>query len=360
MLSGSVPARMPDRSLRLLLFEITIPLLLLCAAEGALRAYVHHGAAPILPRFFPFPITTGKYLAYEDQAATSTPLDVMLMGMSPMLRVNAGRMAQQLSGALHRPVHAFNFSGPLQTVAFNERLLRDVILKVKKPRVVVFGVMPINLLQNEQPAKTESLVRSTSIFMVHDGTVSGRVYGALVNHVYLFRYRELLRDRLLSPFLADPPEWVQMAQETDAFGDIPFFVPDKPVTQLTAKEYGYQREFKSFDDIMRTTLVFDHLEALARLCADNGVQLVLLNNAVHPLLNQLFPRGRVDYDRYLFRLRTTAERVHVPLCEPAADGIGAPELFQDTHHHNTRGSLWLTEQVAACLLQSGLAGKGSP
>jgi hypothetical protein len=81
---------------------------------------------------------------------------------------------------------------------------------------------------------------------------------------------------------------------------------------------------------------------------------VLLNNAVHPLFNQLLPQGRADYDRYLFRLRNTASKAHVRLCEPAADGIGPPELFQDTHHHNTRGSVWLTEQLTACLVQGGL------
>jgi hypothetical protein len=84
---------------------------------------------------------------------------------------------------------------------------------------------------------------------------------------------------------------------------------------------------------------------------------MLLNNAVHPLFNQLLPHGRADYDRYLFRLRNVATEAHVPLCEPAPDGIGAPELFQDTHHHNQRGALWLTEQVAACLAASGLLGE---
>jgi hypothetical protein len=54
----------PRRLLRLLILEIAVPLLLLGAAEVALRWHVHHGATPILPRFFPFPITTGKYLAY--------------------------------------------------------------------------------------------------------------------------------------------------------------------------------------------------------------------------------------------------------------------------------------------------------
>jgi hypothetical protein len=202
-------------------------------------------------------------------------------------------------------------------------------------------------------------VRSSPIFMAYDGTLSGRVYGTLLDHLYLIRYRELIRDRLLLPSSADPVEWLQMAQDTDALGDIPFVVPDKPVTKLSDWEHEYRRNFRAFDEILRTTLLFEHLGALASLCAEKGVQLMLLNNAVHPLFNQLLPQGRADYDRYLFRLRNTASTAHVPLCEPAADGIGAPELFQDTHHHNTRGSEWLTEQLTACLLKAGLF-RGTP
>lgn len=344
------------RSLRLLLLEIAIPLLLLGAAEGALRWSVQRAQPPIQPRLFPFPITTGKYLAYEELAATPAPLDILLMGMSPMLRVNAGQLAQRMTDALHRPVSAFNFAAPLQTVAFHERLLRDLLFKIKKPRMIVFGVMPINLLQDESPAKTESLVRSAPIFMAYDGTLSGRVYGTLLEHVYLIRYRELIRDRLLAPSAAESVEWRQMAEKTDALGDIPFVVPDNPVTKLSAWEQDYKRDFRAFDEIIRTTLVFAHLGELARLCAEQDVRLVLLNNAVHPLFSQLLPQGRTDYDRYLFRLRNTASKAHVTLCEPAADGIGAPGLFQDTHHHNTRGSLWLTEQLTACLLQAGVPG----
>jgi hypothetical protein len=342
------------RSLRLLLLEIAMPLLLLGAAEGTLRWYVHRDGPPLLPRFFPFPITTGKYLAYEDLARSPEPLDVLLMGMSPMLRVNAGLLAERLSAALHRQVRTFNFAAPLQTVAFDNVLLRDLLLKIKKPRLIVFGVMPINLLQDETPVKTDSFVRSSPIFMAYDGTLSGRVYGTLLDHVYLIRYRELIRDRLLLPAAVEPVEWLQMAQKTDAVGDIPFAVPDRPVTALSDWELDYKRQFRGFDTIMHTHPLFRHLGELASLCAEHDIQLVLLNNAVHPLFNQLFPQGRTDYDRYLFRLRNTASKAHVRLCEPAADGIGPPALFQDTHHHNTRGSMWLTEQLAACLLDAGM------
>lgn len=346
---------MPDRRLlRLLVLEITLPLLLIVAAEVAVRWYVHHDQTPLLPRFFPFPITTGKYLAYEELAASATPLDVLLMGMSPMLRINAGGLARELTTALQRPVHAFNFAAPLQTVAYNERLLVDLLLKMKKPRVIVFGLMPINLLQNESPAKTASLVRSTPAFMAHDGTVAGRVYKWVVDHVYLIRYRELLRDRLFVPSASEPNEWLRMAQTTDALGDIPFDAPAAPVTKLTAWEGDYRRDFAAFDEIMRTTPLFDHIADFAHQCAEADIALLLVNNAVHPLFNQLLPRGRADYDRYLFRLRNVATEAQVSLCEPAPDGIGAPELFQDTHHHNQSGSVWLTEQIAACLQQSGL------
>jgi hypothetical protein len=171
-----------------------------------------------------------------------------------MLRINAGLLARQMTEALHRPVHAFNFAAPLQTVAFNERLLHDILLKMNKPGVIVFGLMPINLLQDERPEYTASLVRNIPVFTAHDGTLSGRVYAALVAHVYLIRYRELVRDRLFLPSTAQPDdEWIRMAHNTDALGDIPFEAPDAPVAKLTEWEHDYQRDFRRFDEIMRTT-----------------------------------------------------------------------------------------------------------
>lgn len=344
------------RSLRLLLLELALPLLMLGAAELACRWYVQRDTAALLPRFFPFPITTGKYLAYQALTPSTAP-DVLLMGMSPMLRINAGLLSQQLSDARHTPTRSFNFSAPLQTVGFSERLLRDVLLPIAPPRVIVFGVMPINLLQDETAAKTNNLVLSSPVMMAHDGTLSGRIYGFVIQHIYLIRYRELIRDWLVLPSSADSPEWLKMAQNTDALGDIPFVAPDAPVTTLTAWEGNYRREFAAFDEIMRTTLFFDNLLSFARTCAAAGVRLLFLNNAVHPLFNQLLPHGRADYDRYLFRLRDVASAAAVPLCEPAPDGIAASDLFQDTHHHNLRGSKWLTEQLTTCLMHMGALGE---
>ena len=139
----------PSSPRRLLILEIALPLLLLGGLELGVRWYANRGPQPLLPRFFPFPITTAKYLAYRAAADRSLPIDVLLMGMSPMLRVNAGDLEATLAGRVGSPVHVFNFSAPLQTAGFNLRLLRDVLVRLDQPHLVVYGVMPINLLHDE-------------------------------------------------------------------------------------------------------------------------------------------------------------------------------------------------------------------
>jgi hypothetical protein len=338
------------RDLRLLIAELAVPLLLLGAAEMGLRCYVNRGPKPILPRLFPFPVATAKYLAYRDLAERPEPLDVLLMGMSPMMRVNASILGQALGERIGRRVDVFNFAAPLQTADFNLRLLRDVLSKLQPPRVIVYGVMPINLLHSEQPRMTDGYVQMSPAFAASDGTLSARVYATLLDHVALVRYRDLIRDRARAPFA--PPDFVQgMADAADARGDIPFEAPDAPVKALTPWEHDYVREFKNFDQLMRTSLFFDHLTILARWCREHGIGFVLLNNAVHPLFLQLLPHGRADYDRFVFRLRNVATEANVPFCDPADGGVGAPELFQDTHHHNVRGSHWLTERLVDFLIR---------
>jgi len=44
----------------------------------------------------------------------------------------------------------------------------------------------------------------------------------------------------------------------------------------------------------------------------------------------------------------------VRLFEPVPDGIGPPDLYQDTVHHDAAGGTWLTAQVARYLIDNHL------
>ena len=82
--------------------------------------------------------------------------------------------------------------------------------------------------------------------------------------------------------------------------------------------------------------------------------MVLLSQPVHPLFLEMVPRGRHDYDRYLTLLRDAAARANVRVFEPIPDGLGPPEWYQDTVHHDAAGGAWLTNELANYLIHSGL------
>jgi hypothetical protein len=84
-----------------------------------------------------------------------------------------------------------------------------------------------------------------------------------------------------------------------------------------------------------------------------------MNNAVHPKFLEMLPSGRADYDRFVARVREIAQQEEVPFFDSAPGGIGAPELFQDTHHHNERGARWLTGQLADFCVREGLLAPGA-
>jgi len=125
-------------------------------------------------------------------------------------------------------------------------------------------------------------------------------------------------------------------------------------TPLSAWERSRRQRFEDFDGVLRKTLLFDHLTDFARYCHQHGIELVLLNNPVHPFFLQVLPHERQDYDRYLARLRQTAAQAHAYLFEPAPDGIGPPDLYGDTVHHDDAGGAWLTAQLADYLIDNHL------
>jgi hypothetical protein len=131
--------------LRLLIAEVALTLLLVAAVEGGFRYYLAQHQATLLPAIFPSPLTTGKYLAYRQLPAQPVPLEILLMGMSQMMRVSAGQLSEQLAERYRRPVRAFNFAAPSHTVEYDRRILQDVLLPLKPPRVLIYGVIPTNV-----------------------------------------------------------------------------------------------------------------------------------------------------------------------------------------------------------------------
>ena len=344
----------------LLALDLALPLGIFLAAEGAFRVYRTHAADPPVPRLFPQPVTTAKYLAYRALANEGAPLDVLLFGLSQMQRVNARQVEEGVEATGYPPISVFNFGGPFQSVIFTEHLLHEILLKLSRPLVIVYGFLPISLIYESERTATDSLVRGLPVFAAYAGTPGSLLNRALLHTSDLLLYREVIRDRLLLRPPVENSSALQMARDTDRLGDVRWPVADRRVRGLTSLEQDYAKRFKKFDDMMLTNPLFDDLAHFAAFCKAEGIRLVVVNNTVHPLFMQMLPRGEEDYRRFTDRLRLVASQEGALFFDPAGDGIGRPAFFYDTHHHSNAGTQWLGKQLGRFLVDSGVLDEDTP
>jgi hypothetical protein len=336
----------------LLLIEIAVPLVLFLAAEAGLRAYLQSSDDPPLPRLFQFPITTGKFLAYR-RAESGEALDVLLLGLSQMQRASAARVEKAVAAAGHAPIRAFNFAAPQQWVELNRLLLRDVLAKIRLPRVIVYGIFPSSMLYERDAVHTQAIAAALPVFAAYSDGPGAALERALLFHSDLFLYREIVRDWLMRRPVKEIPAWVAIARRTNAHGDTPKFVPTRPVRNLTSWEKHDAKRFENFPRMIEQTPLFSNIVRFARLCRRLGIRLVVLNSPVHPLFLSMLPDGEDDYHRFVRRLRETAAESGAVFFDPADGALGKPEHFSDTIHANTNGAAWLNDQIGRFLVESG-------
>jgi hypothetical protein len=350
-------SRTRSTALRRLLREIGVPLLLLAALDAGFGWYVaRHPKLPLPQLFGGDPLSAGKFLALRDRGLHPPTLDVLLLGMSQMMRVNGELLEAELSERTGRPVRAFNFAGPYHSLVFDQFLIRDVVAPIAKPAVVVYGVTPIALLNEVVPtAPTEARTAALPIFGVYVGSPVERLRGFAFMHSNLWRYREVIHNALEFP-LGWKGNWFDdLGHAATPAGDVPLLGGrHAQVAGLAQAERKQQQRFADYDAVLRKTLLFDHLIQFAGFCRQQGIEFVLLNNPVHPLFVNMLPHEQRDYDIYLARLRQTAAQAHVRLFEPGSNGMGSPELYLDTVHQDAAGGAWLTEQLAGYLFDNHL------
>ncbi len=343
--SGSAPFRRLFR-------EIAVPIALLVLADFAFRFFSQSPSIP-LPNLLNSPVASGKYLAYRRLAGDDQPLDVLLMGQSQMLRASMGIVRETVARETGREILGFNFAGPQQSIEFDRRLLEDVLVPIKAPRLVVLGLLPQNLVFEQDRSNVDEMTRQLPAFTMHAGTPEARVEELLFRYSELFRYRGAIHDVLLGRG-QQIPFWVELGRSVDRYGDVPIATPVRKVWKLDAWELNYVQQFKAFDDLMRNTDLFDHISDLARTCRAHGIRLVLMTNAMHPIALQELPNGEEDMMHFIAAVHAMADAQHIPVLNAAPGGIGPPEMFSDAAHTNAAGSRWMSEQIGHFLVEQGL------
>jgi hypothetical protein len=297
----------------------------------------------------------------RERAEHLPALDVLLMGLSPMLRVNGGKLQATLSEEVRRPITVFNYAGAFQSVAFDERLLRDVIIPLAKPRIVVYGVTPLSMINELLSTEmTAQMWDPQPVFSIYTGSPAARLRAFLTTHVALLEYREVLGELLEPPLGWKQTPFGPEAKRATATGDIELMKVHTPVVSIRPWERVQRKRFANFDKLLKSTFLFSHLADFAKFCRDRDITLILLNNPVHPLFVEVLPDGKDDYDVYLAILRQTATQLGVRLFEPEPSGFGPPDYYNDLVHHDPAGGAWLTDKLAQYLITNQLVGNGVP
>jgi hypothetical protein len=336
---------------RQLVAEVALAVLLVAVVEIAVRRDVRRASPPYLASILPSPVASAKYDAYREWARSGRPVDVLLMGTSAMQDVDTRRLGEGLRTDGAAAPSVFNVSVPGAWVELDRRLLDELVVPLRRPRVIVYGALPLQLLFEVSPAETEKFLDAAPIHGAYTGSPAARLHGALLEHVALLRYHDDIVRRFLRRHVPDD-EWEALARTTDATGNVHetgWVTGDWKVKFLWPAELEYQAQLRDFDALMRETGLFHHLAELAASCRAHDIRLVLMSHAVHPRFLELLPHGLRDYRRFVRRIRATAHAAGVTYFAPGEHGIGRRELFRDTHHHNQAGAVWLTDAIATFL-----------
>ena len=268
-----------------------------------------------------------------------------------MLRLSAAGLTEILSddGAVRA---AFNFAAPLDTVEFDRHLLRDVIVPLNKPKLVLYGLIPTNLPMERSAAQIEAEVSAYPVFTVYAPTPAALLHRFVLHDVDLpWRMRRHLFTTKEQASLL----WMKTARRITASGDTPVPFPGaRGPSELGRDERErLTKLFRDFETQMTSSPLFANLASFASTCTAAGVRLAILINPVHPLYLELLPHGAADLERFHAKLRETAAKLGLPLFEPGEEGLGAPDLYVDATHHNQAGMDWLTDEVGGFLRREG-------
>jgi len=346
---------MRDVNARALVVEVVLLLLVLAVAEMALRLYLHSPTATLFPRLFGSPLTTAKFLAYRRLDDQREPLDVLLMGRSQVGRLSAAELIQEVFKASGARLTVFNFGSPGHSVEYDRHLLQDVLVRIKQPRVIVYGLIPTNLIQ--EPGSMQPGTTDSPVFSAYTGTPAAVLQRTLLEHVDLILYREALQARLTGAGTGQMRYWEWAARKISPIGDMAPPIPREPPPFLNTWERKHLvPPMRHFDTLIARGALFENIAELARTCRALAIRLVLLASPVGPLYMQILPGGADDYREYRRRLQEAAAAAEVPLLDPSPDGIGSPEMFVDATHNSQAGITWMSQAISAYLIEHGLVG----
>lgn len=314
-----------------------------------------------------------QYEAVADYLAVSGPADVCIVGSSRAREaVVADELAMLCNEGRESPVAVANYSCPGARAEENEAIVKS-ILRRGKPRMIVYGVSPRQLLERERShdeialfqdwndwrdsyREDQNLAMERLPIVVRTWigqsyrTLRYRRKAGIVCSDFLLAlhygklgglsFTDLLSGRAFPcPVRGERSRWHSTHADVS--------LVSRPISLERVHRYVERLRWKGRFFIQGGQR--DHLRGLMSACEDAGVQLVLAEVPMSDLVHVCYPPGL--YTGFLEEMHLLAEEFHVSFVTVGdLDLHMADSEFLDQTHLNYKGALHFTRELARHLI----------
>jgi hypothetical protein len=286
-----------------------------------------------------------SYAAVRHFLAALGPAEVSIIGSS---RTREAFVMPQLRAALERalgrPVAAANYASQRVAADEAEQFVRLILRREPRPHVLLYGVSPLQLAASEL-----EVTHAEELWMLEDWLRHGRAEGYdldllpdvtrnEVGAAYrTFGYRRTVPLRI--------GEWLngREAPPNPILGEVTVRqrrVPERslvtrPVSPQRVRDYLEKRMVDG--EYALSEEQWEHVRALVRLCREAGVEPVLVEVPLPPILTDAMPAGTLD--RYGRMMDGLVEETRVTLVRVRDLDIEFGDLdFREQSHLSLRGA----------------------
>jgi len=318
-----------------------------------------------------------QYEAVADYLDLSGPADVCIVGSSrareAVIPEEVAMLCDQEGASALRVA---NYSCPGARAEENEAIIK-FLLRRGRPRMIVYGVSPRQLLDRERPYDQVALFEDWADWKAcyrRDHNLAIDLLPVVVRaHIGRF-YRTLRYRRRPGVIFSD----LLLALRYDKLGGLSFsdFLTGRafpcPIrgersrwhwihtnVSLVSRPISLKRVHQYVERLRwRGAFVMrgrqrEHLQGLLRACKNAGVQLVLVEVPLSDMILQCYPTGL--YGGFIDEMRSLADRFEVPFVTARRLGLRmADSEFLDQTHLNYSGALHFTHALVHRVIMPNL------
>lgn len=281
------------------------------------------------------------------------PVDCLIIGSSMVdVGFNPEIFQEGFKQIVGQDIRCFNFGIDASTAA-SAAAIAHILIEDYHPRLLFYGTDPRDYAV-PQTENDPAVILQSNWVRYRTGHFS--LDGWLIQHSYLYRYRNLLF-RLSRFYQEDTLRSQTRTYEITSTGFTPLttvatYINDPPDPHDDSYEVTYN--FRIFSTY---TMQSENLAALEKILSYNGLetQIIIIEMPVADGLFFFFGNGRDDHQRFLNQINQLAQEHGVPFWQTSSLKMIPDDGWADYSHLNATGatifSYWLGQQVGSAIKQ---------